>query len=402
MELPLSEIERASRRLEKIIHVTRLDLSSTFSRMTGGEIYLKCENRQKTGSFKIRGAANKIAALVERGDVQSVVASSAGNHAQGVAYAAAQNGIPATIVMPAAAPIAKVQATEGYGAKVVLHGDCYDDAYSKAMEICEQEHATFLHPYNDPEVMAGQGTIGLEILRELPTVDMIVVPAGGGGLLSGVAACVKQVNPRVKVIGVQAEGADAIYRSFREKRYVSTETVSTIADGIAVKCPGDLTVELINRYVDDVVTVSDMEISEAIMLLLERTKQLVEPAGATPVAACLAGKLDVQGKKVVCVLSGGNIDVGFVHRIIEQGLVSRGRRLRFTTKLSDKPGALGHLLLHLSDGGANIISIEHDKLSPDLGPTDTLVHIACEVGGTAHGQALLASLKEQNYQIILD
>ena len=255
---------------------------------------------------------------------------------------------------------------------------------------------------NDPEVMAGQGTIGLEILRELPTVDMIVVPAGGGGLLSGVAACVKQVNPRVKVIGVQAEGADAIYRSFREKRYVSTETVSTIADGIAVKCPGDLTVELINRYVDDVVTVSDMEISEAIMLLLERTKQLVEPAGATPVAACLAGKLDVQGKKVVCVLSGGNIDVGFVHRIIEQGLVSRGRRLRFTTKLSDKPGALGHLLLHLSDGGANIISIEHDKLSPDLGPTDTLVHIACEVGGTAHGQALLASLKEQNYQIILD
>ena len=402
MELPLSEIERASRRLEKIIHVTRLDLSSTVSRMTGGEIYLKCENRQKTGSFKIRGAANKIAALIERGDVQSVVASSAGNHAQGVAYAAAQNGIGATIVMPAAAPIAKVQATEGYGAKVVLHGDCYDDAYGKAMEICEQEHATFLHPYNDPEVMAGQGTIGLEILRELPTVDMIVVPAGGGGLLSGVAACVKQVNPRVKVIGVQAEGADAIYRSFREKRYVSTETVSTIADGIAVKCPGDLTVELINRYVDDVVTVSDMEISEAIMLLLERTKQLVEPAGATPVAACLAGKLDVQGKKVVCVLSGGNIDVGFVHRIIAQGLVSRGRRLRLTTKLSDKPGALGHLLLHLSDGGANIISIEHDKLSPDLGPTDTLVHIACEVGGTAHGQALLASLKEQNYQIILD
>ena len=305
-------------------------------------------------------------------------------------------------IMPAAAPIAKVQATEGYGAKVVLHGDCYDDAYSRAMEICEQEHATFLHPYNDPEVMAGQGTIGLEILRELPTVDMVIVPAGGGGLLSGVAACVKQVNPRVKVIGVQAEGADAIYRSFREKRYVSTETVSTIADGIAVKCPGDLTVELINRYVDDVVTVSDTEISEAIMLLLERTKQLVEPAGATPVAACLAGKLDVQGKKVVCVLSGGNIDVGFVHRIIEQGLVSRGRRLRFTTKLPDKPGALGHLLLHLSDCGANIISIEHDKLSPDLGPTDTLVHIACEVGGTAHGQALLASLKEQNYQVILD
>lgn len=251
----------------------------------------------KTGSFKIRGAANKIAALIERGDVQSVVASSAGNHAQGVAYAAKRSGIPATIVMPAAAPIAKVQATEGYGAKVVLHGDCYDDAYAKAMEICAQEHATFLHPYNDLEVMAGQGTIGLEILRELPTVDTIVVPAGGGGLLAGVAACVKQVNPRVRVIGVQAEGADAISRSFHEGRYVATDTVSTIADGIAVKCPGDQTVELIRRYADDVVTVSDMEISGAILLLLERTKQLVEPAGATPLAACLAGKLDTKGKR---------------------------------------------------------------------------------------------------------
>lgn len=402
MELPLSEIERASRRLEKIIHVTRLDLSSTFSRMTGGEIYLKCENRQKTGSFKIRGAANKIAALIERGDVQSVVASSAGNHAQGVAYAAAQNGIGATIVMPAAAPIAKVQATEGYGAKVVLHGDCYDDAYGKAMEICEQEHATFLHPYNDPEVMAGQGTIGLEILRELPTVDMIVVPAGGGGLLSGVAACVKQVNPRVKVIGVQAEGADAIAQSFRTHSYVQTDSVATIADGIAVKAPGDITVPLIQKYADDVVTVSDLEISEAVLLLMERCKQIVEPSGAAPVAAVLKGKVDVKGKNVVCLLSGGNIDVSFIQCIIEQGLVSRHRRLRFTVTLLDRPGSLGKLLNDIAALGANILSVEHDRLTAGLNPNEIDVHVSCEVGGKEHGDRVLDQLIQNGYHVKVD
>lgn len=400
--ITIKDIDEAAQRLQPVVHNIPLSSSTTFSGMTGAEVFLKCENQQKTGSFKVRGAYNKIMKLYEAGGLKSVIASSAGNHAQGVAFAARQIGIPATICMPRSTPIAKVSATKGYGANVVLSGSCYDDAYSKAMEIVEETGATFIHPFDDEDVMAGQGTIGMEILRDQPAVDMILVPAGGGGLLSGVAACVKQINPRIEVIGVQAEGAPAIVNSFHQDSILASDAVHTIADGIAVKCPGDLTVELINRYVDDVVTVSDMEISEAIMLLLERTKQLVEPAGATPVAACLAGKLDVQGKKVVCVLSGGNIDVGFVHRIIEQGLVSRGRRLRFTTKLSDKPGALGHLLLHLSDGGANIISIEHDKLSPDLGPTDTLVHIACEVGGTAHGQALLASLKEQNYQIILD
>ena len=399
MELPLSEIERASRRLEKIIHVTRLDLSSTFSRMTGGEIYLKCENRQKTGSFKIRGASNKIAALVERGEVKSVVASSAGNHAQGVAFAARNFGIPATIAMPATAPIAKVQATQGYGAKVVLSGDCYDDAYAKACEICEEEGATFLHPYNDLEVIAGQGTLGLEILSDLPTVDIVIVPAGGGGLLSGVAACIKQINPRIQVIGVQAEGADAIARSFREKKYISTDAVSTIADGIAVKAPGDITVELINRYVDDVVTVSDIEISEAILMLMERCKQIVEPSGATPVAAVLKGKVDVKGKKVVCLLSGGNIDVSFVQCIIEQGLVSRRRRLKFTVTLLDKPGSLGRLLNDIAALGANILSVEHDRLSAGLNRNETNVHIACEVGGEAHGENVVAELKNKGYNL---
>ena len=397
--LPLSEIMTASRRLKSVLHHTELDLSSTFSRMTGGNIYLKCENRQKTGSFKIRGATNKISAMVERGERVPVVASSAGNHAQGVAYAASTFGIPATIVMPAAAPIAKVQATEGYGAKVVLAGTCYDEAYARACEICEEEGAAFLHPYNDYEVMAGQGTLGLEILGDLPTVDVILVPAGGGGLLAGMIAAVKQVNPRVQVYGVQAEGADAIARSFREKKLVTTDSASTIADGIAVKSPGNLTVDIINRYGDGVLTVSDNEISGAILLLMERCKQIVEPAGASTVAAVLSGKLDVKGKNVVCVLSGGNIDVSFVQSIIEQGMVARHRRIRFVVKLRDKPGSLVQMLGVLAQNNANILTIEHDKLAAGLKPDETSVHIACEVGGKAHGDAVLKALREQGYEV---
>lgn len=399
MELKLQDIELAAQRLRPVLHHTELDMSSTFSEMTGGQIYLKCENRQKTGSFKIRGAGNKIAALAERGEVKSVVASSAGNHAQGVALAAKNFGIPATIVMPATAPIAKVQATQGYGAKVVLSGDCYDDAYAKACEICKEEGATFLHPYNDLEVIAGQGTLGLEILSDLPTADIVIVPAGGGGLLAGVSACIKQINPRIRIIGVQAEGADAIARSLREKKYISTDAVSTIADGIAVKAPGDITVELINRYADDVVTVSDIEISEAILMLMERCKQIVEPSGATPVAAVLKGKVDVKGKKVVCLLSGGNIDVSFIQCIIEQGLVSRHRRLKFTVTLLDKPGSLSRLLNDVAALGANILSVEHDRLSAGLNPNETNVHIACEVGGEAHGKNVVAELKKKGYNL---
>ena len=402
MDLNLRDFERAAKRLEVIVHKTELVCSSTFSQMAGGEVWLKCENRQKTGSFKIRGASNKIASLVEQGQVQSVVASSAGNHAQGVAYAAKKFGIPATIVMPESAPIAKVQATEGYGAKVVLSGSCYDDAYTKAREICDSEGATFLHPYNDVDVIAGQGTLGIEILGDLPTVDLILVPAGGGGLLSGVAAAVKQLNPRVKVFGVQAEGANAIARSFREKRLITTETASTIADGIAVKAPGDITVGIINQYVDDVVTVSDREISSAILLLMERCKQIVEPAGATSLAAALGGKIDVEGKNVVCLLSGGNIDVSFIQNIIEQGLVARNRRLKFIAKLIDRPGSLVQLLNVLAQAGANVLTVQHDKLMLGLNPNETYVRIACEVGGKAHGSIVMSELKNHGYQVESD
>ena len=402
MALALRDFERASRRLEGIIHKTELDFSSTFSEMAGGEVYLKCENRQKTGSFKIRGAANKIAALLEEGKTAGVVASSAGNHAQGVAYAAHRYGIGATIVMPKAAPIAKTQATEGYGAKVVLYGDCYDDAYEKALEICEAEQATFLHPFDDYEVIAGQGTVGLEILRELPTVDTVVVPVGGGGLLSGVAACIKQVNPRVRVIGVQAEGADAVYQSFHAGKRVAVDRVSTIADGIAVKTPGEKTIETICKYADGIVTVSDMEISAAILLLMERSKQIVEPSGATSLSAVLSGKIDAGDKRTVCLLSGGNIDVSFIHRIIEQGLVSRHRRLKFYTRLPDSPGSLGRMLQVIADAGANIMTIQHDRLCPYLSPSEILVHVACEVGGKPHGEALIEALEKSGYSVTLE
>ena len=350
----------------------------------------------------LRGASNKIAALVERGEITSAVASSAGNHAQGVAYASHVHNIPATIVMPKSAPIAKVSATEGYGAKVVLYGDCYDDAYKKAVEIQEKEGATFLHPYDDLEVMAGQGTIGIEILEDLPTVDMVLVPAGGGGLLAGVAACIKQINPRVQIVGVQAEGAPAIYNSFKEKKHVTTDSAVTIADGIAVKIPGDKTVELINKYADDVVTVSDAEISEAILLLLERTKQVVEPAGATPLAAVLNNKVDVKGKKIACVLSGGNIDVSFIHRIIELGLVTRERKLKFKTTLLDIPGSLEHLSHILAEANANIVMVQHDRLSAELDPNEAIIHIACEVGGREHGERVIKVLEKNGYNIVME
>ena len=392
MELELYDFERAAERLKPILHHTELDLSSTFSRATGGQIYLKCENRQKTGSFKIRGASNKIACMIERGEKCPGVASFAGNHAQGVAYASSRFGIPATIVMPKAAPIAKVQATEGYGAKVVLTGSCYDDAYNEALRICEEEGAKFLHPYNDLEVIAGQGTLALEILGDLPTADITIVPAGGGGMLAGMALAAHLLNPRVKVYGVQAETANAIALSFQQKKLVTTETASTIADGIAVKVPGDITVDLINKYAAGVVTVSEKEIANAILLLMERCKQIVEPAGATPLAAVLSGKIDVKGKRVVCLMSGGNVDVSFLQNIIEQGLVARNRRLKFVATLADRPGSLVQLLNVLAEKRANVISISHDQLYRRLNPGQTNVHVTCEVGGAEHGKSIIDAI----------
>ncbi len=398
--LSVNDFQAAAGRLKNVIHTIPLSSSKTFSEMSGAEVYLKYENQQKTGSFKVRGAYNKIMKRYEEGGLSAVVASSAGNHAQGVAFAASQIGVPATIVMPRSTPIAKVSATEGYGAKVVLHGSIYDEAYAKACEIVEQEGAEFIHPFDDEDVMAGQGTIALEILSDLPTVDMIFVPAGGGGLISGVAACVKQINPRIQVIGVQAEGANAIVASFGKDKVQPSTSVHTIADGIAVKTPGEKTMGYINQYVDQMVTVSDSEIAGAILLLLERTKQVVEPSGAAPLAAVLNHKVDIRGKKVCCVLSGGNIDVSFIHKVVEKGLVTRGRHLKFSTIMPDAPGSLERFAHLVAEQNANVILFNHDRVQADLDIGDAIIHVVCEVGGKEHGKRLLDVLRKNGYTIL--
>lgn len=397
--LTINDFQAAADRLKNVIHRIPLSSSKTFSEMSGAEVYLKYENQQKTGSFKVRGAYNKIMKRYEEGGLHAVVASSAGNHAQGVAFAASRIGVPATIVMPRSTPIAKVSATQGYGAKVVLHGAIYDEAYAKACEIVEEEGAEFIHPFDDEDVIAGQGTIALEILSDLPFVDMVLVPAGGGGLLSGIAACIKQINPRIQVIGVQAEGAPAIVDSFHREKHPS-ETVHTIADGIAVKNPGQTTMQYIDQYVDQMVTVTDAEIAEAILLLLERTKQVVEPAGAVPLAAVLHKKVDIQGKKICCVLSGGNIDVSFIHKVVEKGLITRCRQLKISTIMPDIPGALERFAHLVAAENANIILVQHDRIRADLDIGDAILHVVCEVSGQEHGQRLLDTLRREGYQIL--
>ena len=397
--LTINDFQAAANRLKSVIHRVPLATSKTFSDMTGAEVYLKYENQQKTGSFKVRGAYNKIMKRYEEGDLKAVVASSAGNHAQGVAFAASRIGVPATICMPRSTPIAKVSATQGYGANVVLHGAIYDEAYAKACEIVETEGAELIHPFDDEDVIAGQGTIALEILSDLPFVDMVLVPAGGGGLVSGVAACIKQINPRIQVIGVQAAGAPAIAENFKKDEVTPSATVHTIADGIAVKNPGKITMEYINQYVDQMVTVTDAEIAGAILLLLERTKQVVEPAGATPLAAILDGKVDIKGKKVCCVLSGGNIDVSFIHKVVAKGLVTRGRHLKFSTVMPDIPGSLERFAHLIAQENANIILFDHDRVHADLDIDAAIVHMVCEVSGKEHGEKLLSTLRAAGYPI---
>lgn len=401
--MELKDVIEARQRLRGTTHLTPLEHSQTFSQMADAEIWLKCENQQKTGSFKVRGAYNTIKKLSERGNAACVVASSAGNHAQGVAYAARENGMEAYIVMPLATPIAKISATENYGAHVVLSGECYDDAYAAAQRIAEEKHATFIHPFDNEDVIAGQGTVALELHEQMPDLDAVLVPAGGGGLLAGIAYTYKQLDPRVKIIGVQGEHADAIRQSYLTKSHKCTDSVYTIADGIAVKNPGTTTVELINRYADDVCTVSDDEIASTIIQLLERAKQVVEPAGATPLALALAQKVPaLRGKKIACVLSGGNIDVGFIHKIIEKGLVSRGRQMKFSVVLSDKPGSLERFSHVMATASANIISVQYDRVSVQLGLNETILHIACEVSGFAHGEKVIDSLKQNGFTVLFD
>lgn len=400
--MTIERIETAHNTLQHVLNNTPLSTTQTFSTMSGAQLYLKCENLQKTGSFKVRGAYNKIAILKREQDVKHVIASSAGNHAQGVAFAATALGIASTIVMPLTAPIAKVTATKGYGANVVLEGSCYDDAYAKACEIQQETGAVFVHPFDDEDVIAGQGSVAIEILRELPTVDTVLVPAGGGGLLAGIASYLKLVNPRIKVIGVQAQGANAIVESFRTKTAVSTASVSTIADGIAVKSPGALTMAYINRYVDDMVSVSDNDIAESILLLIERGKMVVEPAGAATLAAAIRKKVDIAGKRAVCVLSGGNIDVSMIHKIVRKGLITRGRQMQFSTIIADYPGSLKQFLSVVADCGASIIMVQHDRLSAKLTLNEANLHVACEVSGVEHGRELIKNLELNGYKTMME
>jgi len=321
--MELKDFFEAKRRLEGVIHKIPLEWTKHFSDITGANVYLKCENRQKTGSFKVRGAYNKIAKLTEGGKVTSVVASSAGNHAQGVAYSATCAGIKSTIIMPTRAPAVKVAATKGYGADVVLHGDTYDDAFTYAKELERTTNVTFVPGFDDDDVIIGAGTIGLEILEEMLNVDVIVIPAGGGGLLAGIAYCIKQINPKVRIIGVQASGATAIYDSFKSGKLSPSKSVTTFADGIAVKTPGTKPFEIIKKYVDEIVTVTDEETSDVIVALLERCKQVVEPSGAVALTAIANGKVNVKGLNVVCILSGGNLDLQLISNLIQRSLQKR-------------------------------------------------------------------------------
>lgn len=399
--ITLDEVKAAAARLQGITYHTALDQSRSFSSMIGADVFLKLENRQKTGSFKLRGAYNKIATLSDAEKKAGVVASSAGNHAQGVAYGATSAGIKSTIVMPKTAPLAKVEATKAYGAEVVQHGTVYDDAYSKACEICEKSGATFIHPFNDPAVIAGQGTIGLEIVQDMPDIEAIVVPIGGGGILAGIATAVKEMNPQIKVYGVQAEGAPAMYRSVREHRIITTNTASTIADGIAVKIPGEYCFNHIEHYVDDVFVVNDDKIASTIFMLMERGRLIAEGAGATALAAVLHGVIP-RHKKIAAVVSGGNIDINLISRIIDRGLIRTGRMVRIAMTAQDRPGILRDCLSIIANTGANITSISQDRLERDLPLGFVLVEVAVETRNREHVDDVLIKLHEAGFDARID
>lgn len=378
----------------KIIGVTDINPAS--------QIYLKPENLQHTGSFKLRGAYYKISRLSDEEKARGVIACSAGNHAQGVALGAAHNGIKATICLPAGAPLSKVEATRRLGAEVVLVPGVYDDAYQEALRLKEKHGYTFVHPFDDPKVIAGQGTIGLEILEEMPDVEAVIVPVGGGGLIAGVAFALKMLRPDIKVYGVQAEGAPSMAESIKAGERKHLATVSTIADGIAVKEPGSLTYALVKEYVDDVVTVSEDEIAAAILTLIEKQKLVAEGAGAVSVAAAMFNKVPVKGLKTVCVVSGGNIDVTSLNRVITRGLVKSGRNCTITLDLDDRPGQLSSVTKVLGDLGANIISIVHERNTSSTQINGCLLRAELETRSLEHIRDIKHGLAQAGFRIVED
>ena len=364
------------------------------------QLYLKTENLQVTGSFKVRGAYYKISQLSKEERDKGVIACSAGNHAQGVALAATRRGIKSIVCMPDGAPIMKVENTKNLGAEVCLVPGTYDDAHDKAVELQEETGMTFIHPYDDEQVIAGQGTIGLEILDQLPDVDAVVVPVGGGGLISGVAFAIKSLRPEVKVYGVQAEGAPSMYRSLHEHKYQTLKAVSTFADGIQVKTPGELTYQICEQYVDDIVTVTEDETAAAILSLMENQKLVAEGAGAVPVAAALFHKLPIEGKKVVCVVSGGNIDVTILSRVIKRGLLMSGRSCMLNIELLDKPGQLKDVSRIIADLGGNVISIHHERANEGSDINGCFLRITMETRDYAHIQEIRSALMEAGFHLV--
>lgn len=396
--LDISEIYNAAKVLKPVVrHTTIIESPKINSK---GQIFLKTENLQLTGSFKLRGAYYKISQLSDEEKSRGVIACSAGNHAQGVALGATHNGIKSLICLPAGAPISKVEATKALGAEVCLVSGVYDDAYEKALELRNKYGYTFVHPFDDEKVIAGQGTIGLEILEDMPDVDAVVVPVGGGGLISGVAFAIKSLRPDVKVYGVQAEGAASMVKSITEGCRKHLSNVSTIADGIAVKEPGVNTFDLCNRYVDELVTVSEDEIAASILALIEQQKLVAEGAGAVSVAAAMFDKIPIENKKVVCIVSGGNIDVNILNRVINRGLTKSGRNCSLTIMLYDKPGQLSGVCNVIAQLGGNIISVNHERTNASTHITGCTIRVTLETRNQEHITTIIDGLTKAGYKII--
>lgn len=396
--LNFENFKDAKVRLKSVAYNTPLSLAPNLSKLSGYNVYLKKENLQITGSFKLRGAFNKVALVVSEDKNANVVAASAGNHAQGVAFAASHFGIKATIVMPESTPLTKIQGVMAFGAEVILHGINYDEAYAKALTYAKENGAVFVHPFADDDVITGQGTIALEILEEIDNLDAIIVPVGGGGLISGVAMAAKQINPNIKIIGVSSEGAPAMKESFEAKKPIDTLSVRTIADGIAVRDTSPFTLEYILKNVDQMITVCEDEIANAILFLLEKQKLLVEGAGAVGVAALMHGKIEMpKNANIGIVVSGGNIDVTMLSLIIEKGLMKSARKMKLKVTLVDKPGALMRFTEILRDVAANIVQIGYDRTSIDLEFGDAHVSVSLETKGEEHQEEIRAKLKEAGF-----
>ena len=396
----IEEIKKIRESFSNLVHYTALNKSNTFSRISGNEVYLKMENTQRTGSFKIRGAYNKVSRLSEEERAKGIITASAGNHGQAVALAAKLFNIKSTIVVPEGAPIVKIEAIRNYNpnGKIIEHGSRYDEAYQKALEIKEKEDMTFVHAYNDIDVIKGQATIALEILEQLPDVEYVFCPIGGGGLISGISSYLKEFNKDIKIIGVESENAASMLESYKKKKLTSLPIKATICDGIAVKEPGHITFEKIKQHVDDIVLVSDEEVANAILFLLERAKAFVEGAGAAALAAVLNSKIDIQNKKIVVIISGGNLTPNLISRIISKGLIKEGRLLKIKTKVPDVPGALIRILEIIAEEKGNIVSIIHERARLELEYQKTDVIIELETRNFEHIEQILSKLKEQ-YEI---